>query len=107
MAARSIASGTISFGLVSIPVRVYVATQSQQVSVPNTVGQTESAALTTLADAGLTAIVGPPQTVTTPSEDGKVQAQEPSGGKVKRGAKVTITPGQFVAPTNTTTTTTP
>src|SRR5207245_10755640 len=32
MAARSIASGTISFGLVSIPVRVYVATQSQQVS---------------------------------------------------------------------------
>src|SRR5438128_4411605 len=32
MAARSIASGMISFGLVSIPVRVYVATQSQQVS---------------------------------------------------------------------------
>src|SRR3989442_12739410 len=32
MAARSIASGTISFGLVSIPVRLYVATQSQQAS---------------------------------------------------------------------------
>jgi DNA end-binding protein Ku len=32
MAARSIGSGTISFGLVSIPVRLYVATQSQQVS---------------------------------------------------------------------------
>ena len=32
MAARSIGSGTISFGLVSIPIRVYVATQSQQLS---------------------------------------------------------------------------
>src|SRR5436305_1377492 len=32
MAARSIASETISFGLVSIPVRLYVATQSQQAS---------------------------------------------------------------------------
>jgi DNA end-binding protein Ku len=32
MAARSIASGTISFGLVSIPVRLYVATSSQQAS---------------------------------------------------------------------------
>ena len=30
MAARSIGSGTISFGLVSIPVRLYVATSSQQ-----------------------------------------------------------------------------
>ena len=32
MAARSIGSGTISFGLVSIPVRLYVATSSQQAS---------------------------------------------------------------------------
>jgi DNA end-binding protein Ku len=32
MAARSIASGTISFGLVSIPIRVYVATHSEGVS---------------------------------------------------------------------------
>ncbi len=32
MAARAIASGTISFGLVSIPVKVYVATQSQHIS---------------------------------------------------------------------------
>ncbi len=31
MAARSISSGTISFGLVSIPVRVFVAMQSQQI----------------------------------------------------------------------------
>src|SRR5262249_34906898 len=31
MAARSIASGTISFGLVSIPIRVYVATHSEAV----------------------------------------------------------------------------
>ena len=32
MAARSIGSGTISFGLVSIPVRLYVATHSEQLS---------------------------------------------------------------------------
>jgi DNA end-binding protein Ku len=32
MAARSIASGTLSFGLVSIPVRFYVATHSERVS---------------------------------------------------------------------------
>ena len=32
MAARSIGSGTISFGLVSIPVRVYVATRSESLS---------------------------------------------------------------------------
>jgi DNA end-binding protein Ku len=32
MAARSIASGTISFGLVSIPIRVFVATHSEQLS---------------------------------------------------------------------------
>src|SRR5205809_6726455 len=32
MPARSIGSGTISFGLVSIPIRVYVATHSEQLS---------------------------------------------------------------------------
>jgi DNA end-binding protein Ku len=32
MSARSIGSGTISFGLVSIPVRLYVATHSEQPS---------------------------------------------------------------------------
>jgi DNA end-binding protein Ku len=32
MAARSIGSGTISFGLVSIPIRLYVATHSEQLS---------------------------------------------------------------------------
>src|SRR5213593_2618992 len=32
MAARSIGSGTISFGLVSIPIRMYVATHSEQLS---------------------------------------------------------------------------
>src|SRR5438094_9518220 len=32
MPARSIGSGTLSFGLVSIPIRVYVATHSEQLS---------------------------------------------------------------------------
>src|SRR5438876_1439219 len=32
MPARSIGSGTISFGLVSIPIRVYVATHSEQLA---------------------------------------------------------------------------
>jgi serine/threonine-protein kinase len=80
-------------------VTITVARQPQQVTVPNTVGQDQSAALTALADAGLTPIVGGTQPVTTQAEDGKVVAQTPSGGKVKRGTKVTITVGKFVAPT--------
>ena len=32
MAARAIASGTISFGLVSVPVKLYTATQSKNLS---------------------------------------------------------------------------
>jgi serine/threonine-protein kinase len=80
-------------------VTITVARQSQQVTVPNTVGQDQSSALTALADAGLTPIVGGTQPVTTQAEDGKVVAQSPSGGKVKRGTKVTITVGKFVTPT--------
>jgi eukaryotic-like serine/threonine-protein kinase len=88
-------------------VTITVARQPQQVTVPNTVGQSQSSALTALADAGLTPIVGGTQPVTNPSEDGKVVAQNPSGGKVKRGTKVTITVGQFQQPTTPTTPTTP
>jgi serine/threonine-protein kinase len=84
-------------------VTITVARQPQQVTVPNTVGQDQSAALTALADAGLTPIVGGTQPVTTQAEDGKVVAQTPSGGKVKRGTKVTITVGKFVPPTTPTT----
>jgi eukaryotic-like serine/threonine-protein kinase len=88
-------------------VTITVARQPQQVTVPNTVGQSQSTALTALADAGLTPIVGGTQPVTNPSQDGKVVAQDPSGGKVKRGTKVTITVGQFQQPTTPTTPTTP
>jgi serine/threonine-protein kinase len=88
-------------------VTITVARQPQQVTVPNTVGQSQSSALTALADAGLTPIVGGTQPVTNPSDDGKVVAQSPRGGKVKRGTKVTITVGQFQAPTTPTTPTTP
>ncbi len=84
-------------------VTITVARQSQQVSVPNTVGQDQSSALSTLADAGLTPIVGGTEPVTNQSDDGKVVAQDPSGGKVKRGTKVTITVGQFTPPTTPTT----
>jgi eukaryotic-like serine/threonine-protein kinase len=88
-------------------VTITVARQPQQVTVPHTVGQSQSSALTALADAGLTPIVGGTQPVTNPSDDGKVVAQDPSGGKVKRGTKVTITVGQFQQPTTPTTPTTP
>jgi serine/threonine-protein kinase len=88
-------------------VTITVARQPQQVTVPNTVGQSQSSALTALADAGLTPIVGGTEPVTNPSQDGKVVAQDPSGGKVKRGTKVTITVGQFQQPTTPTTPTTP
>jgi serine/threonine-protein kinase len=83
-------------------VTITVARQSQQVTVPNTLGQDQSSALSALADAGLTPIVGGTQPVTNQAEDGKVVAQVPSGGKVKRGTKVTITVGKFQAPTTTT-----
>jgi beta-lactam-binding protein with PASTA domain/tRNA A-37 threonylcarbamoyl transferase component Bud32 len=88
-------------------VTITVARQPQQVTVPNTVGQGQSAALTALADAGLTPIVGPPEAVTNRAEDGKVLAQAPSGGKVKRGTRVTITVGQFTPVTTPPPTTTP
>jgi beta-lactam-binding protein with PASTA domain/tRNA A-37 threonylcarbamoyl transferase component Bud32 len=84
-------------------VTITVARQAQQVTVPNTVGQNQSSALSALADAGLTPIVGGTQPVTNQSDDGKVVAQDPRGGKVKRGTKVTITVGQFEAPTTPTT----
>jgi beta-lactam-binding protein with PASTA domain/tRNA A-37 threonylcarbamoyl transferase component Bud32 len=84
-------------------VTITVARQAQQVTVPNTVGQNQSSALSALADAGLTPIVGGTQPVTNQSDDGKVVAQDPSRGKVKRGTKVTITVGQFEAPTTPTT----
>jgi serine/threonine-protein kinase len=88
-------------------VTITVARQPQQVTVPNTVGQSQSSALTALADAGLTPIVGGTQPVSNPADDGKVVAQDPSGGKVKRGTKVTITVGQFQQPTTPTTPTAP
>jgi serine/threonine-protein kinase len=88
-------------------VTITVARQPQQVTVPNTVGQSQSNALTALADAGLTPIVGGTQPVTNPSDDGKVVAQNPGGGKVKRGTRVTITVGKFQQPTTPTTPTTP
>jgi len=88
-------------------VTLTVARQPQQVTVPNTVGQSQSSALSALADAGLTPIVGGTQPVTNQAQDGKVVAQEPSGGKAKRGARVTITVGKFTPPPTTPTTPTP
>ena len=88
-------------------VTLTVARQPQQVTVPNTVGQSESSALSALADAGLTPIVGATQPVTDQARDGKVVAQEPGGGKAKRGARVTITVGKFTPPPTTPTTPTP
>jgi serine/threonine-protein kinase len=80
-------------------VTLTVARQSQTVSVPNTVGQDQSTALSTLADAGLTPIVGGTQPVTNQADDGKVVAQSPRSGSVKRGTRVTITVGKFQTPT--------
>ena len=85
-------------------VTLTVARQPQQVSVPNTVGQTQSSAESTLSDAGLSPVVGRTQPVTNQSDDGKVVAQQPSGGKVKRGSRVTLTVGRFTPPPTTPTT---
>jgi eukaryotic-like serine/threonine-protein kinase len=82
-------------------VDITVARASRQVTVPNVRGQDQGAASSAITAAGLSPSVTT-QTVTSPSEDGKVIDQNPSGGtKVNRGSAVTITVGK-TSPTQTT-----
>jgi serine/threonine-protein kinase len=101
-------------------VTVIVAAQPKQVVVPDVVGRSQNNATKTLSGRGFE--VAPEDVaVDAPDQDGVVQKQSPQpGGKIDRGAAVTISVGRFdptvttpppttttPPPTTTTTTTTP
>jgi eukaryotic-like serine/threonine-protein kinase len=82
---------------------IYVSTGPAPVSVPNVVGKGQAQAEAVLTAAGFTFVV---QTVpvVVPSQNGLVVAQNPTAGtKAAKGSSVTISVGQFVASTTTTT----
>jgi eukaryotic-like serine/threonine-protein kinase len=84
-------------------VTIVVAKAPTKVDVPGVIGQTQGAASSALSAAGLT-VVTDTQNVTNQSQDGIVVDQNPAeGAKVKKGSKVTIVVGKFVAPTPPTT----
>ena len=80
-------------------VKLTVAKEPQQVEVPDTTGQTQDDALNALQDAGFR-VATKRQDVDTVDSDGVVLSQSPTGGKAKRGSKVTITVGNFNPPLN-------
>ena len=81
-------------------VALVVAKAPAQVAVPNVVGQDEATAIDTLTKAGFD--VNEQQVdVTDEGQDGTVVQQDPSGGKAKPGAKVTIGVGSFTPPPET------
>jgi serine/threonine protein kinase len=71
-------------------VNVSVSTGPQQVTIPNTIGQTQLAAQGALTGAGFNVTVNQ---VANPANAGKVIAQSPSGGQAPPGTNVTITVG--------------
>ena len=94
-------------------VRLTVAIEPKQVSVPDVVGRSQNNATKTLSGAGFE-VSSEVEAVDAIGDDGKVLKQSPAraGGKVDRGSTVTITVGRFDATptepgTPTTTTTTP
>ena len=80
-------------------VKLTVAKEPQQVEVPDVTGQTQEDAANTLQDAGFR-VSFKRQDVDTVDSDGVVLSQSPTGGKAKRGSKVTITVGNFNPPLN-------
>ncbi len=86
-------------------VTIYVSSGPSQTTVPNVVGQTQSAATSALRDAGFVVNVVP--TVSSPANVGKVISQNPTGGsKAEDGSAVTITVGTAAPTTSTSTSTT-
>ena len=80
-------------------VSIVIAKAPVQVTVPDVVGEDQSAAATQLSGAGFTVIINE-QEVSDPRQDGVVLDQTPGGGsQVKKGSRVTLTVGTFVTPT--------
>jgi serine/threonine-protein kinase len=77
-------------------VTLVVSSGQSQVTVPDTIGQTQDEATTTLTSAGFKVKVQT-QTVISDSDDGRVLNQSPSGGSsADKGSTVTITVGKKV-----------
>jgi eukaryotic-like serine/threonine-protein kinase len=78
---------------------IYVSTGPAPVTVPNVVGQTQAQAQATLTAAGFK-VTANPQTIPDPTKNGQVIDQSPAANsKAPKGSTVTVTVGQFVAPT--------
>ena len=79
-------------------VTLVVAKAPTRVQVPGVIGQDQGAASSALSAAGLT-VVTDTQDVSDLAQDGVVVDQDPrEGTQVKKGSKVTIVVGKFVAP---------
>jgi serine/threonine-protein kinase len=79
-------------------VTLVVALEPREVDVPGVIGRDEGTATSRLTSAGLTVVVQE-ESVSSPSRDGVVIAQDPpSGSRIKRGGRVTITVGTFEPP---------
>jgi serine/threonine-protein kinase len=89
-------------------VSIVIAQAVPPVSIPNEIGQSESAAVSALTAAGFH-VAKQTQDVTKKAKDGIVLSQNPSGGSAKKGSTVTIVVGHFRPPPQPppTTTTTP
>jgi eukaryotic-like serine/threonine-protein kinase len=93
-----------SAALSGTTVTIVVAQAPTTAAVPNVKGQTAADATKSLQSAGFK-VVQQPKNVTKPSRNGIVIKQNPvSGTTAKKGSTVTITVGQYTAPTPTTTT---
>jgi eukaryotic-like serine/threonine-protein kinase len=75
-------------------VTMFVSTGPQNVDVPNVVGQQQGQATQTLQQAGFQVFVAQ-QGTSNPAENGRVLAQNPSGGSQPKGSGVTLTVGRF------------
>jgi eukaryotic-like serine/threonine-protein kinase len=75
-------------------VNLTVAKASEQVAVPNVVGQTEAQAAAALGGAGFTLAAGRSAPASEPSQVGLVLKQSPAGGQLRhKGSKVALTVG--------------
>ncbi len=75
-------------------VRLTVAMEAEEADVPDVVGKEEGEAIDDLQEAGFDVRIRETP-VATPDEDGIVQSQSPSGGRLRKGARVTLVVGSF------------
>ena len=86
-------------------VALTVANEPAQVDVTDVTGESSADAIRRLSKDGFE-VDQKTKTVDSPEGDDTVLSQDPAGGKAKKGSTVTITVGKYVAPTDTTQTTT-